>query len=66
MLSHLNIQTTRGYVAVVDDDIIRHYQEHLRRRYQVRPEGEYLETTNQEWDAFEEHFDRRKVELGSC
>ncbi|MFC4463850.1 tyrosine-type recombinase/integrase [Streptomyces xiangluensis] len=66
LLGHLNIQTTRGYVAVFDEDVVRHYQEHLHRRREVRPEGEYRDTTDQEWDEFEEHFDRRKVELGSC
>ncbi|WP_316959576.1 site-specific integrase [Streptomyces sp. TRM68367] len=66
LLGHLNIQTTRGYVAVFDEDVVRHYQEHLHRRRQVRPEGEYRDATAQEWSEFQEHFDRRKVELGSC
>ncbi|MGI5485057.1 tyrosine-type recombinase/integrase [Streptomyces lavendofoliae] len=29
LLGHLNIQTARGYVAVFDDDIVRHYQQFL-------------------------------------
>ena len=66
LLGHLNIQTTRGYVAVFDEDVIRHYQEHLEQRRQVRPEGEYRDTTPEEWNEFEDHFDGRKVELGSC
>ncbi|MFD0723799.1 site-specific integrase [Streptomyces globosus] len=66
LLGHLNIQTTRGYVAVFDEDVVRHYQAHLHHRRQVRPTGEYRDTTPQEWNEFEEHFDRRKVELGSC
>ncbi|MGW3186200.1 tyrosine-type recombinase/integrase [Kitasatospora sp. NPDC001119] len=66
LLGHLNVQTTRGYVAVFDEDVIRHYQEHLAHRREVRPEGEYRDTTPEEWTEFEEHFDRRKVELGSC
>lgn len=66
LLGHLNIQTTRGYVAVFNEDVIRHYQAHLHQRRQARPEGEYRDTTEQEWNEFEEHFDRRKVELGSC
>jgi integrase len=66
LLGHLDIQTPRGYVAVFDEDVVRHYQEHRHRRRQVRPEGEYRDTTDQEWDEFEEHFDRRKVELSSC
>jgi site-specific recombinase XerD len=66
LLGHLNIQTTRGYVAVFDDDVIRHYQQHLQQRRQIRPEAEYREATPDEWSEFEEHFDLRKVELGSC
>ncbi len=53
-------------LAVFDEDVVRHYQEHLHHRRQIRPEGEYRDTTDQEWGEFEEHFDRRKVELGSC
>src|SRR4051812_23497540 len=41
LLGHLNIQTTRGYVAVFDDDVVRHYQEFLDRRRAQRPESEY-------------------------
>ncbi|MFF3252716.1 tyrosine-type recombinase/integrase [Actinacidiphila glaucinigra] len=66
LLGHINIQTTRGYVAVFDEDVIRHYQAHLHQRRQVRPVDEYRETTKDEWAEFDEHFDRRKVELGSC
>ncbi|MFC7992138.1 tyrosine-type recombinase/integrase [Streptomyces pilosus] len=66
LLGHLNVQTTRGYVAVFDEDVIRHYQEHLEHRRQIRPTDEYRDTTSDEWTEFEEHFDRRKVELGSC
>lgn len=66
LLGHLNIQTTRGYVAVFDEDVIRHYQAHLQHRREIRPGDEYRDTTTEEWSEFEEHFDRRKVELGSC
>ncbi|MGW1554141.1 tyrosine-type recombinase/integrase [Streptomyces sp. NPDC002346] len=66
LLGHMNLQTTRGYVAVFDEDVVHHYQEHLQQRRQIRPEGEYRNTTDEEWTEFEEHFDRRKVELGSC
>jgi site-specific recombinase XerD len=66
LLGHLNIQTTRGYVAVFDEDVIRHYQAHLQQRRQIRPDDEYLPVTDAEWTEFEEHLDKRKVELGSC
>lgn len=66
LLGHLNIQTTRGYVAVFDEDVIRHYLAHLNERRQLRPNDEYRDATSDEWDEFEEHFDKRKVELGAC
>jgi integrase len=66
LLGHLNLQTTRGYVAVFNEDIVRHYQEFLDRRRQARSADEYKPVTDSEWSEFEEHFDRRKVELGGC
>jgi site-specific recombinase XerC len=66
LLGHLNIQTTRGYVAVFDEDVVRHYQEYLHHRRTHRPEDEYRSATAEEWTEFEEHFDKRRVELGSC
>ncbi|UYM05632.1 site-specific integrase [Solicola gregarius] len=55
LLGHLNLETTRGYVAVFDDDVVRHYQTHLTRRRGMRPHEEYRPVTGQEW-----------VELGNC
>ncbi|MFI9591154.1 tyrosine-type recombinase/integrase [Nonomuraea sp. NPDC052265] len=66
LLGHLNLQTTRGYVAVFNEDVIRHYQGFLDRRRQARPSDEYRPITEPEWLGFEEHFDQRKVELGGC
>ncbi|MEU6192778.1 site-specific integrase [Streptomyces sp. NPDC047061] len=66
LLGHLDIQTTRGYVAVFDEDVIAHYTEFLDRRRAKRPPTEYRQPTNEEWNDFQEHFDKRKVELGSC
>ncbi len=45
---------------------MRHYQEFLDRRRQARSVDEYKPVTDREWSDFEEHFDRRKVELGGC
>lgn len=45
---------------------MRHYQQHLQRRRDLRPAEEYRQTTEQEWAEFEAHFDKRKVELGGC
>jgi hypothetical protein len=66
LMGHLDIQTTRGYVAVFDEDVVRHYQEFLDRRRAQRPPGEYRAPTAAEMAEFEEHFDKRRVELGSC
>jgi hypothetical protein len=66
LLGHANLQTTRGYVAVFDEDIVRHYQMHLANRRATRPDHEYARVTDAEWQEFEDHFDKRKVELGAC
>jgi integrase len=66
LLGHLNLETTRGYVAVFDEDLVRHYQAYLDRRRQLRPSEEYRPATDTEWVEFEAHFDKRKVELGNC
>ncbi|MGS2807785.1 MULTISPECIES: tyrosine-type recombinase/integrase [Nocardia] len=66
LLGHLDIQTTRGYVAVFDEDIVRHYVAFLDHRRELRPVEEYRDATTEEWAEFDEHFDKRKVELGSC
>ncbi|MGW2512131.1 tyrosine-type recombinase/integrase [Streptomyces scopuliridis] len=66
LLGHLDIRTARGYVAVFDEDVISHYQQFLARRRAERPTTEYRECTRAEWTDFQDHFDRRRVELGSC
>ncbi|MEU0031731.1 hypothetical protein [Streptomyces sp. NPDC006335] len=32
----------------------------------MRPAEEYREPTAEEWSDFQDHFDKRRVELGSC
>ncbi|MFB7745342.1 tyrosine-type recombinase/integrase [Streptomyces sp. NPDC056132] len=66
LLGHLDIRTTRGYVAVFDEDVISHYQQFLARRRAERPTEEYRAPTPEEWSDFQEHFDKRRIELGSC
>ncbi|MBI4942114.1 MAG: site-specific integrase [Actinobacteria bacterium] len=66
LLGHLNVQTFHGYVTVFPEDVTRHYQTHLAGRRARRPATEYRPITDQEWAEFEEHFDKRKVELGNC
>jgi hypothetical protein len=62
----LSLQTTRGYVAVFNDDVIRHYQAHPRTAARHASAGRIPAAHGQEWTEFEEHFDKRKVELGTC
>lgn len=52
--------------AARDDEVVRHYQAFLHRRRAQRPAEEYHQVTGREWREFEEHFDRRKIELGNC
>lgn len=66
LLGHLDLQTTHGYVTVFNEDVVRHYQAHLATRRAQRPTREYRPVATNEWDEFELHFDKRKVELGSC
>lgn len=66
LLGHLGVQTTHGYVTVFQEDVIRHYQTHLATRRAARSAREYRAPSATEWAEFEEHFDKRKVELGSC
>ncbi|MFD8650804.1 tyrosine-type recombinase/integrase [Streptomyces mirabilis] len=49
LLGHLDIQTTRGYVAVFDENVIAHYTEFLDRRRAKRPPTEYRRPTDEEW-----------------
>jgi len=39
---------------------------HIARRRALRPNHEYTDLTDDDWAEFEEHFDKRKVELGAC
>jgi hypothetical protein len=66
LLGHLDIRTTRGYVAVFNEDVISNYQQFLARRRAERPKEEYRDPTPEEWSDFQEHFDKRRIELGSC
>jgi site-specific recombinase XerD len=66
LLGHHDLATTQSYLAVFQDDLIRTYRSFLDQRRAVRPQAEYREPTDQEWQEFEEHFQLRKLELGTC
>lgn len=66
LLGHSDLNTTRGYVAVYEDEVVRHYQTYLARRRAFRPPHEYREPSEAEWAEFAQHFRRRKLALGDC
>ncbi|MEU1813483.1 tyrosine-type recombinase/integrase [Micromonospora aurantiaca (nom. illeg.)] len=66
LLGHANLATTQAYLAVFQDDLIRAYRAFLTQRRGLRPTGEYREPTDQEWEEFQQHFQLRKLELGTC
>ncbi|WP_335985793.1 tyrosine-type recombinase/integrase [Glycomyces sp. MUSA5-2] len=66
ILGHANINTTEGYTAVFQDDLIHSYRAFVDRRRSTRPSEEYREPTAEEWIEFQQHFALRKLELGDC
>jgi len=66
LLGHETLATTQAYVAVYEDQVIDHHRAFIARRRSTRPSEEYREPTDEEWDEFLGHFERRKVELGVC
>jgi hypothetical protein len=63
---HRDINTTMGYKAVYPDEVINGHRAFIARRRALRPGEEYRLPTEQEWDDFLGHFERRKVALGTC
>lgn len=66
LLGHTDLNTTRGYVAVYEEEVVRQYQMYLARRRTFRPPHEYREPTTAEWSEFAKHFRRRRMALGDC
>lgn len=63
---HRNINVTMGYNAVYPDDAIQAHLAFLARRRALRPTDEYRVPTDDEWQEFLGHFERRKVSIGTC
>ena len=63
---HRNINVTMGYNAVYPDDAIQAHLAFLARRRGLRPTEEYRVPTDEEWQEFLGHFERRKVSIGTC
>ena len=66
LLGHPNLATPQAYLAVFQDDLVRSYRAFLATRRAARPEAEYREPTDEEWREFQQHFELRRVELGTC
>jgi len=63
---HRDINTTMGYKAVYPDEVINGHRAFIARRRALRPSEEYRVPTDEEWEEFLGHFERRKVALGDC
>lgn len=63
---HKSIDTTIGYKAVYPAETIEAHRAFIARRRSARPSEEYRILTEEEWDAFLAHFEKRKVSIGTC
>ncbi len=63
---HKNIDTTIGYKAIYPAETIEAHRAFIARRRTTRPSEEYRTPTDEEWDAFLAHFEKRKVSVGTC
>ncbi|MFC4518193.1 MULTISPECIES: integrase [Streptomyces] len=55
-----------GYKAVYPEEAINGHRAFIARRRELRPSEEYRSPTEQEWEEFLGHFERRKVAFGDC
>jgi hypothetical protein len=63
---HATITTTLGYKAIYPAEAIEAHRAFIARRRAGRPSEEYRTPTDEEWDAFLAHFEKRKVSIGTC
>ena len=63
---HHDLNVTMGYKAVYPDEALQAHLAFLARRRALRPSEEYRSPTDEEWQAFFGHFERRKVSVGTC
>jgi integrase len=66
LLGHRDINTTMGYKAVYPEEAINSHRAFIARRRAIRPSEEYRSPTDEEWEEFFGHFERRRVALGDC
>ena len=63
---HHDITVTMGYKAVYPQEAIEAHRAFIARRRAIRPSEEYRTPSEEEWDAFLAHFEKRKVPVGTC
>ena len=63
---HADINVTMGYKATYPEEVINAHRAFIARRRATRPGEEYRVPSDEEWDEFLGHFQRRKVALGDC
>jgi len=63
---HRDIGVTMGYKAVYPEEAITAHRAFIARRRAQRPTEEYRQPTDEEWQQFLGHFERRKVSIGTC
>ena len=63
---HQDINVTLGYKAVYPEEAIASHLAFLARRRTLRPSDEYRAPSDEEWQEFLGHFERRKVSTGTC
>jgi len=66
VVGHRDINTTMGHKAVHPEEVINGHRAFIARRRATRPSEEYWTPTDEEWDEFLGHFERRRVTLGDC
>jgi hypothetical protein len=55
-----------GYKAIYPTEALEAHRSFIARRRASRPGEEYRTPTEDEWDAFLAHFERRKLSVGTC
>ena len=63
---HRGINVTMGYKAVYPEEAVQAHLAFLARRRPLRPSDEYRTPTDEEWQEFLGHFEKRKVSIGTC
>jgi hypothetical protein len=66
IVGHTTITTTMGYKAIYPTEALEAHRSFIARRRAARPGEEYRTPTDEEWDDFLAHFERRKLSVGTC